>query len=117
MRPVVERELLRSRLEENKKRHVETYKKAMDLYREECTAALRQRLVLIQEGKPFDTFINVAPPENHEKDYDRALSAVNMHVGATIELSEKDVQCFIQDDWSWKHAWASNKYVETASAN
>lgn len=41
-------------------------------------------------------------PEDHTKDYDRAIQMVEWSIEDTIELDTRQFQQLVMDEWEWK---------------
>ncbi len=116
MRPTVQKAELLGILEENRARHRSVYEAALAGFWREADrewAALGKR---IKAGTRSTVYIRLEAPQDHTRDYDRAIRMVTMHQGEVITLSEDDVACYVQDDWGWKRAWLQTSRSYDAAA-
>lgn len=97
---------LLKRIKANRRAHRKVYEKAYEAFSAQAAEELSRRLELIKAGKHFDLSIRLPIPEDHTADYDRAITMIEMSLGETIVLSERDFAEYVQDDWDWKRAWA-----------
>lgn len=109
-------ELLRI-VNKNREAHVDTFKKALEQYRVEIVEYLNQRLNDIRDGKWIKHHIDLPIPESHEEDYDRVIGMLMLHQGDTIELNESMYRNYVEDQWSWSHAFALNSTVYAGRAS
>jgi hypothetical protein len=89
-------------LRDNREKHRSVFLEALDGYRE---AAVRELDVMIEAAKSGGRIlraIEIVEPEDHTRDYDRAIRMLEMCVPETIFVNEHEFSCFVQDDWGWK---------------
>jgi len=105
-------------LKKNKEAHREIFLEAVDGYRKQVTKLLEERLWMIKQGKKINLYFGLTEPVDQTKDYERAIGMLQMSLDEVVELSERDYQCYVLDDWSWKNQFlASNAlYSSTAAA-
>lgn len=49
--------------------------------------------------------IKAHPPESHVRDYDRAIAALDNHVGETFEVPAELFDQWVRDDFGWKESF------------
>lgn len=100
-------------LKTNRADHQDTYTQAMEACRRDAMKILEDQLNAAAQGRPFLSVFRFAVPEDHTKDYDRAIKMLEMHQSDTIEMTEHTFSELVMDDWSWKATFASNTYAST----
>ena len=98
----VKKSELLTKVRENRDRHREIFEKAQEGYRNEVIKQLDRALKDAKEGRKITTYIQLTAPVDQTKDYDRAISMLEMSVDDEIKLSEKDYADLVLDDWAWK---------------
>jgi hypothetical protein len=105
------------RLKQNRDDHRAIFEEALTGYQAESEAELQQQLELLRAGKRRDIRIIKVVPRDHTSDYNRAVAMIEMALGDTITLSERDFAQYVMDDWGWQGEFLSNSYGSgTASA-
>jgi hypothetical protein len=104
-------------LKTNRDEHRDIFLKAQKAYRQRAIEVLDQQLRLAREGKSFvlAEIIQLAAPEDHTGDYDRAIKMLEFSVDKTVVLSAADFSNLVQDQWSWSRQWAfsNSRYVDS----
>ncbi len=103
----VRKEELLGVLNENRAQHRTLFQQALDGYKQRAVGLLEDHIRRIQNGKVEQVQVYLPAPEDHTRDYDRAIRMVEMSVEDEIVLSEKDFQMYVQDDWSWKREFTA----------
>jgi hypothetical protein len=52
--------------------------------------------------------VNLIEPMDQTRDYDRAITMLDMTTADDIELTPEQFQCYVMDDWSWKHQFSAS---------
>lgn len=107
-----------SRLKENRKRHEEIYKEAVEGYQKKAIALLGEKLEKVR-GNAIETIaIHLPVPQNHLKEYDRVILMVEQCLDIELLLDEQEYAQFIQDNWDWtRNFYTSNSnYSQTAAS-
>jgi hypothetical protein len=104
----VRKEELLQALRENRAAHRDIFERAVDGYRTAALAKLEERIQQVRDGKLMPVIIQMPVPEDHTRDYDRAIRMVEMEVENTIELDEAEFAHLVMDDWAWKQQWLSS---------
>ncbi len=98
-----------SELEKNFDRHKKEYQTACKAYRKKAAELLNQRLIAIQDsikdGAVPDLRFDLEPPDDHTKDYERAIAMLKMSQDDTVTVTSVQFAAFVQDDWSWKESF------------
>ena len=99
-------ELLRA-LEKNRQKYRGIFLKAQEKYREMAIAELDKMLKDARSGKQFHRSISLVQPQDHMKDYDRAIQMVKWSVDDTLELNETEFAAYVQNRWEWLGSFRS----------
>lgn len=99
--------VLLEKIRQNRNTHVSEFNKAYTGYVNTAITQLSANLTKAKDGKEFSTYINLEAPENHVKDYDRVIAALEMSVEDTITVSSHEFSNFVMDEWSWKTKFMS----------
>jgi hypothetical protein len=114
----VRKQDLLAKLRENRKEHHNIFLEAQKSYREAAIKLLDQQLALARNGSPFmlSRIVKLAEPQDHTKDYDRAIAMLEMSVGDTITITAQEFANFVEDNWQWTYQWAASslQYVPTS---
>jgi hypothetical protein len=104
-------------LRTNRNEHRYIFLKAQKAYRQRAIEVLDQQLKLARTGAPFTLaeIVQLAAPEDHTGDYDRAIKMLEFSVDKTVVLSATDFSCLVQDKWAWSQQWACSNinYVDS----
>lgn len=106
----VPKESLLAKLQQNREDHRAIFEEALVGYQAESEAELQQHLDLLRAGKHRDIRIQKIVPRDHTNDYNRAIAMIEMAMGDTITLSERDFAQYVMDDWGWQGEFLSNSY-------
>ena len=74
-------------------------------YLAEAERLLKKRLRDLRSGKSTSLHFNLAPVQDHSRDYETVISILELHLeagGATIQLNSQDVIKYIRNEWDWK---------------
>lgn len=95
----------------NRARHRTKFLKAQEAFRARLIEELDRRLADARNGLSVNLYIDLPEPKDHTADYDRVLEMLAMHIEENIDLSERDVQMYVQDDWGWKKEFETTNLV------
>jgi|ERR1700761_242201 len=106
-------------LKNNQTQHVLDYREAMKGYREEAIRQYSKALDEAHSGQPIRTHFDLDEPEDHTKDYGRAIRMLEMNVKTEIVITESEFARYVEDDWGWKSKFVGtmNAYSEGARRN
>jgi hypothetical protein len=112
----VNKELLLSKLKENREYHHDLYEKAWEGYCKLARQALEDMLALIKDRKPIARGIGHIPPEDHTADYDDVIDMLDWSLGDEVELTQTQFIQYVKDDWGWKEQWTSSNtsYIQAS---
>jgi hypothetical protein len=103
-------------LRKNRELHEKDVRLAEEGYEILVVKKLEQKIKAVKEGKMFRV-IQFDVPEDHLKDYDRAIRMMEMEVEDVIELTEQDFNQYVMDEWNWKDNWSTSNSAYFASAS
>ena len=98
----------------NRDKHVRIVEIAQSKYREMAVKELDSMLADAREGKKIRRFLSLEVPTNHTKEYDKIIGLLEMTLRAgqaTVEVTEYQYACYVQDDWSWKRQFAESNFA------
>lgn len=98
---VTRKELL-DKLIANRKTHRDLFLKAQEGYREQVIEELDRMLAEARAGKAIRRHISLPEPLDHTADYDRTITMLEMSVDEHIEISSREFDMFVMDNWDWK---------------
>ena len=115
----VKKEEILKVLRQNRIEHKSIFVEAVDGYKKQALQTLEQHVADIKAGKVQRVSVQLPVPEEHTKDYDRAIKMLEMSVDKEIMMSEHSFREFIMDDWSWKRQFlaANSTYSSKASSD
>lgn len=105
-----DRKVLIAKLTSNRVQHVAEFDEAMHGWRDKITTRFEDTAQQAREGKLItlpDNLYRLQAPVSYEKDYTCAINMLEMHVSDIVELSTRDFQRFVQDDWDWKDQFST----------
>jgi len=90
-------------LRENKKAHVEDFKKAKSVYFDDLEEALDKLTVDAVQGTIRDDnyMIMFRPPILNEANYDKYINMLHMSQDNIIEIGTDEYERFVEDTWDW----------------
>ena len=106
-------------LRENREEHVEIVAEAKAGYLKKVEEALGKKLADVKEDRVKATdsiVINLSPPVDRTKVYDRAIKIFELDTQEIIELTQEQVGCFVMDDWEWKQEFIGSNRLYSAKA-
>jgi hypothetical protein len=109
----VNKETLKTIVQKNRDEHHSKFERAFEGYRKETISILEENLQELKGGGKIRHIRIDSAPEDHTADYNRILEMLEMSVDEEIDLLNSEFQQYVQDDWSWSHAWdtSNTKYL------
>lgn len=86
----------------NRDGHQAVFDEAMQGYETRSIELLQEHIERIKKGKRERILVSLPVPENHTEDYDRIISFLEHDIRDEVELSARDFDQYIRDNWSWK---------------
>lgn len=114
----IEKKRLLEILAKNRAAHRGIFEEAVEGYRKKAIDTLEKNLKLLKNNKRhrlLNLYLQV--PEDHTRDYTRAIKMVEMTTDTEIVLPEQDFKSYVMDDWSWGNQFytSNSMYSKTAS--
>jgi hypothetical protein len=93
-------------LEQNRKKHVEEYKLAVQNWRKKVRKAVAKELARLEKDKePRLNFLHKLPkPISFEKEYDSALLLLEWEQDDKVDLTFTQVEQWVDNKWHWAGA-------------
>lgn len=104
----VDKKAALTELRKNRDAHRAIFLEALAGYKAQALEILEKHIADIKEGKIHRVSVSLPQPEEHTKDYDKAIKMLEMSVDKTIEIDEQSFTCYIMDDWSWKRQFLTS---------
>lgn len=107
-------------LKKNRKGHDALFQKALAGWKKAVAKA--SQAVLDAKDSPDEILKRLRDLNSHgrcpmdqTKEYDTAISMLDMTTDEQIELTQHQYQCYVEDDWDWKDEWmgSNSAYTET----
>ncbi|KKL71557.1 hypothetical protein LCGC14_2093750 [marine sediment metagenome] len=95
-------------LRTNRATHRAKFDKAQEVYRERVIRELETSLRRARAGDRVEHYIRLPIPEDHTDDYNRVVEMLEMHKYDSVELTQSEFQCYVQDEWGWLKTFAAN---------
>lgn len=94
-------------LHTNLAEHVAEYEEAVVEYEKVIIKELSDKLKAAKAGKPFD--FNFSPkPVSFVESYNSIIAKLEWTTQEEIELDDREVQQYIQNEWTWKNHFATS---------
>lgn len=104
-------------IEDNRKEHRAIFEEAIENWHKRVQERLKEMVEAAKKGpNAVDLVIALPRPEDHTKDYDRAIKMLEMSQDDELELDEHEFATFVMDDWGWQKAFlaTSSNYSSQA---
>jgi hypothetical protein len=111
----VSKDFLLQKLETNKVEHEKTYYEILDARHTKVIETLKGEMKKVKADKMYQPVLYVPLPENHVKDYERAITILNASLDTEFELTSSEFDQYVNDDWQWKSGFVtvSGCYIPT----
>ena len=103
-------------LKKNRDEHKSIFLEAVEGYRKYAVEQLEKHIESIKAGKVQLVSVQIPQPQEHTKDYDRAIKMLEMSVDTEIDIDEHSFQCFIMDDWDWMRQFLTSNSAYSLTA-
>lgn len=103
-------------IQENREGHRAIYEQALEGYKDQVREELEDYLRKIDKDMILQVRIALPMPEEHLKDYDRIIRAIEMSIDEVIELNEYEFAQYVMDDWGWKNSFEASNTGYAAKA-
>jgi hypothetical protein len=98
----VSKGFLLEKLETNKVEHEKAYYQILDARQDKVVEVLKEELKKAKADRTYQPTLYVPLPENHVKDYERAITILNASLDKEFELTSSEFDQYVNDDWQWK---------------
>jgi len=99
---VVQKDKLVETLTANRDAHRAIFEEALEGYKVRSIELLEEHIERIKKGKVERIIVSLPVPEDHTDDYDRALTSLEWSIFDEVELSMREFDQYVRDNWSWK---------------
>lgn len=99
---VVPKEKLVETLTANRDAHRAIFDEALEGYKTRSVELLEEHIERIKKGKVERIVVSLPVPEDHTDDYDRALTSLEWSIFDEVELSMREFDQYVRDNWAWK---------------
>lgn len=96
-------------LRKNREEHLKIFEESFSKFKERLAAVLESLLQRVSEGKIpgyLDEIAKVTEPENHTREYDRAIKMLEMEIAENVTISARQFASLVEDEWDWSARWA-----------
>jgi len=101
----ISKDKLLKTLKENRENHKAMYEEARAGYVEKAKEKIAERMKQLEDGEAVRLHFDVHPPEDKTKHYDKAIMMVEWNEQETIQLTGREFQTLIMDEWEWLDGW------------
>lgn len=91
------------KLNDNRAKHKDDYNNVMKVFKESVVSELQEALELAEAGVEYRLVLKQTKPVNYLDNYDRAIVMLEMSSQEEIQLTEKEFDQYVLDNWGWKH--------------
>lgn len=99
---VVQKDKLVETLTANRDAHRAIFEEALEGYKTRSVELLEEHIERIKKGKVERIVVSLPVPEDHTDDYDRALTSLEWSIFDEVELTMREFDQYVRDNWSWK---------------
>lgn len=104
---VCKKEALAATLVSNRDAHRAIFEEALEGYKTRSVELLEEHIVRIRKGKVERIIVSLPVPEDHTDDYNRALDSLEWSIFDEVELTMREFDMYVRDNWSWKDEFTS----------
>lgn len=98
----------------NRAAHRAEFEKALTGYRDRSIKLLEEHIERIRKGKLEKVLVALPMPEDHTDDYDRTIMQMEWTVQDEIELTSRQFDQYVRDQWGWKAEFAATSSMYTS---
>jgi len=103
-------------LQKNRETHLSEYKDALSNYKKLLVEELEKLTKDAKDGKKLDHEIPLRRPESHGREYDQAITMLQMTSETEIMIDGQTFAKLVMDDWDWQHSFTVNTKSYTTQA-
>jgi len=97
----VNKDNLIKQIKENKEKHIEEFKKAVDAYKEEAEKQLMKELARLNTVGALDIKLDLITPVNNAENYDKILQMFEWEENEVVELQQDEFREYVQDEFDF----------------
>lgn len=94
-------------IQKNREEHRDKFLKAQAAYRAKAIEELDRMLAEARGGLNIRRSISLPEPHDHTGDYDTALRMLGMCVDKEVQITARDFQQYVLDEWGWKAGFSA----------
>ncbi len=94
----INRTELIDKLKENKEKHTQLYKDALEGYFVDTKKKLQAKIKSLDKGDVIVSF-SVSVPKDHTKDYDRLIEMLEMSQDDELVITAHEFNMYVRDEW------------------
>ena len=102
-------------LQQNRESHRASFDEAIQGYRARSIELLEEHIQRIRSGKVERVLVSLPVPEDHTDDYDRVIAQMNWDIREEIELTSREFDQYVRDNWTWKQEFLTTSGLYTGS--
>lgn len=113
---VTKEDLLKA-LVDNRKEHRAIFEEAIDAWHKSVEKKLAKMIEQAKKGPDHvELMVGLPRPDDHTKDYDRAVRMIELSQDEEFELTQYDFAQYVMDEWGWQASFlsVSSNYSEQA---
>lgn len=104
-------------LEENKAEHRQIFEEAIDKWHDEVKLKLARMVEQAKLGPDaVELMVGLPRPDDHTKDYTSVIRLVTMSEDEEFELTYRDFQMYVMDEWGWQAAFLASTSAYSGTA-
>lgn len=114
----VKKDRLLADLKKNLAAHEVELKQAKIDFQEAVVLELTKMLESAKEGKKITLAVELSPPPDNTKEYERVISMLEYTTSEEIKITEQEFRKYVQDEWTYKAQmnYSNAQYRETLSS-
>lgn len=107
-------------LKENREKHLQNYKTAVDLFKGQSLSLLESRISALKENQIKDLSqvlcFNLPVPVSYVQAYDEVIKMLEFSEQQEVEIDGNQYRAWVEDQWDWSHSFGAStlSYVEAA---
>lgn len=99
----IDRIKLLEKIKVNRQLHVDDYANAVTKYRKVAIEKLTKMLQSATNGGDIGTSTYLTVPVTKLAEYDRVITMLEMSIDDNIDLTSREFDSYVLDNWDWKH--------------
>lgn len=105
---MVDKNQLLEKLRANRANHRKVFEAAVEVYRTRAVEELERMLDDAKNGRKIARQIGLVTPVDYTKEYDRAITMLEMSRDTNITIDSRDFARFVMDDWEWRESFSTS---------